>query len=97
MRALSTITLVSMIMGISLPCVAQPLNLPPASAPKVEQVKHTANGVTRRSGPAKYRKRTHAIRRHSDDLCNIVNGWRAFPLRGSYGYFNTNRVPCCRC
>jgi len=95
MRILLTLTLVSSIGSIALPAVAQPLNLP-ASAPKVEPVKHTANGV-RRSGPAKRGTRRYAIRRHPDDLCSIVNGWRAFPLRGRYGYFDTDRVPCCRC
>jgi hypothetical protein len=79
MRILLTLTLVSSIGSIALPAVAQPLNLPPASAPKVEAVKHTANGV-RRSGPAKRGTRRYAIRRHPDDLCSIVNGWRAFPL-----------------
>jgi hypothetical protein len=97
MRTLLTLTLVSMIGSIALPAVAQPLNLPPASGPKVEPVKHTANGEARRSGPAKRSMRKDAIRRHADDLCSIVNGWRAFPLRGPYGYFNTHRMPCCRC
>ena len=96
MRILLTLTLVSSIGSTALPAAAQPLNLPPGSAPKVEAVKHTANGV-RRSGPAKRGTRRYAIRRHPDDLCSIVNGWRAFPLRGHYGYFDTHRVPCCRC
>ena len=90
MRTLLTLTLGSM---IALPAAAHPLNLPLASAPKAEPVKHSVNGV-RRSGAA---KRKYAIRRHPDDLCSIVNGWRAFPLRSRYGFFDTHRVPCCRC
>jgi len=90
MRTLLTLTLGSM---IALPAAAHPLNLPLASAPKAEPVKHSVNGA-RRSGRG---VRRYAIRRHPDDLCSIVNGWRAFPLRGHYGYFDTHRVPCCRC
>lgn len=29
-----------------------------------------------------------------DDICGIVNGWRAFPLRDARGYFDTRRVRC---
>jgi hypothetical protein len=97
MRTLLTLSLVSMIGSIALQAVAHPLNLPPASAPKAEPVKHTANGVARRSGPAKRSMRKYAIRHHADDLCSIMNGSRAFPLRRPYGFFDTRRVPCCRC
>ena len=93
MRTLLTLALSSMIGSIALPAAAHPLNVPPASASKAEPVKHTVNGV-RRSGAA---KRKYAIRRHPDDLCSIVNGWRAFPLRSRHGFFDTHRVPCCRC
>ena len=96
MRTLLTLSLACMIGSIALPAVAQPLN-PPASAPKVESVTHTANGAGRRSARAKYRARRYVIRHHPEDLCRIVNGWRAFPLRGHYGYFNTGPKPCCRC
>ena len=93
MRTLLTLTLVSMIGSIAPPAAAHPLNLPPVSAPKIEPVKHTVNGV-RRSGRG---VRKYAVRRHPDDLCSLVNGWRAFPLRGPYGFFDTRQVPCCRC
>ena len=97
MRTLLMLTFVSMIgSSIALPAVGQPY-LSLTSAPKVEPIKHAANGVVRRRGQATYRKRGYAIRHHPDDLCRIVNGWRAFPLRGHYGYFNTNPKPCCRC
>jgi hypothetical protein len=91
MRTLLTLTLVSMIGSTAPPAAAHPLTLPPAS--KMEPVKHTVNGV-RQSGRS---VRKYAIRRHPDDLCSIVNGWRAFPLRSRYGFFDTHRVPCCRC
>src|SRR4051812_28537457 len=97
MRTLLTLTLASMMGSIALPAMAQPLYLPPASVPKAEPVRHTANGVARRSAPAKRSMRKYATRRHPDDLCSLVNGWRAFPLRGPYGYFDTHRVPCCCC
>jgi hypothetical protein len=90
MRTLLTLALSSMIGSIALPAAA---NLPLASAPKAEPVKHSVNGA-RRSGRG---VRRYAIRRHPDDLCSIVNGWRAFPLRSRYGFFDTHRVPCCRC
>ena len=93
MRTLLTLALSSMIGSIAHPAAAHPLNLPLASAPKAEPVMHTVNGA-RRSGRD---VRKYAIRRHPDDLCSIVNGWRAFPLRSRYGFFDTHRVPCCRC
>ena len=96
MRTLLTLSLVFMIGSIALPAVAQPLN-PPASAPKMEPVRYAANGAGRRSARAKYRARRYVIRHHPEDLCRIVNGWRAFPLRGPYGYINTDPKPCCRC
>jgi len=90
MRTLLTLALSSMIGSIALPAAA---HLPLASAPKVEPVKHAVNGA-RRNGRG---VRKYAIRRHPDDLCSIVNGWRAFPLHSRYGFFDTHRVPCCRC
>ena len=94
MRTLATLSLVFMIGSIAHPGLAQPLN-PSASAPKVESVTFTANGVVRRG--ARARARRYVVRHHPEDLCRIVNGWRAFPLRGPYGYFNTGPKPCCRC
>ena len=94
MRPLLMHSLVFMIGSIALPAVAQPLN-PPASAPKVELVTFTANGAVRRS--ARARAKRYVVRHHPEDLCRIVNGWRAFPLRGPYGFFNTYPKPCCRC
>ena len=96
MRTLLMLSIVFMIGSIAFPAVAQPLN-PPASAPKVELVTYTANGARRRSARAKYRARGYVIRHHPEDLCRIVNGWRAFPLRGPYGFINTDPKPCCRC
>jgi len=97
MRTLFTLGLVSMMGSIALPAAGQPLYLMPASAPKAEAIKHAANGVVRQRGAVKRWKRRYVIRHHAEDLCSIVNGWRAFPLRGAYGYFNTDPKPCCRC
>jgi hypothetical protein len=97
MRTLFTLCLVSMIGSIALPAAGQALYLLPASAPKAEPIKHAANGAVRQRGAAKRWKRGYVIRHRAEDLCSIVNGWRAFPLRGSYGYFNTDPKPCCRC
>jgi hypothetical protein len=94
MRTLVMLSLAFMIGSIALPAIAQPLN-PPASAPKVESVTYAANGAVRRS--ARARARRYVIRHHPEDLCRIVNGWRAFPLRGAYGFTNTDPKPCCRC
>ena len=88
--------LVALVATIAMPVAVQALNLPPASAPGVEPLRYTANGAVRRSKPAKHRRK-YAVRRCEDDICSIVNGWRAFPLRGAYGYFDTGRVPCYRC
>ena len=96
MRTLLMLSIVFMIGSIALPAVTQPLN-PPASAPKVESVTYTANGAGRRCARAKYRARGYVFRHHPEDLCRIVNGWRAFPLRGPYRFINTDPKPCCRC
>jgi hypothetical protein len=97
MRTLFALSLASMIGGVALPAAGQPLHLPPASAPEAEAIKHRASGVVRQRGAVNRWKRRYAIRHHAEDLCSIVNGWRAFPLRGAYGYFNTDPKPCCRC
>ena len=94
MPSLLRLILVVIVAAVAMPAAVQALNLPPA--PGVEPVRYTANGAVRRSKPAKHR-RTYAVRRCGDDICSIVNGWRAFPLRGAYGYFNTGRVPCYSC
>jgi hypothetical protein len=93
MRTFLTLTLVSMI-GIA------PQPWPSRSTfrrhrhRRWSQQAHTANGG---NGWSRQAKHESTIRRHADDLCSLVNGWRAFPIRGRYGFFDTHRVPCCRC
>ena len=96
MRRLCTLAFIAIIAAIATPASVQALTLPPTSQPGAETLVHTANGAARRGKSYKHR-RTYAGRRHADDICSIVNSWRAFPLRGAYGYFDTGRVPCCRC
>jgi hypothetical protein len=95
MRSLLRLILVAIVAAIAMPTAVQALTLPPASAPGVESLRYTANGAVRRSKSAKHRRKY--ARRCGDDICSIVNGWRAFPLRGAYGYFDTGRVPCYSC
>jgi hypothetical protein len=96
MRSLCRVAVIAIVAAIAGPAAVQALTLPPASQPGIEALRHTANGKVRRGKAYKHR-RTYAARRHADDICSIVNGWRAFPLRGAHGYFDTGRVPCCRC
>jgi hypothetical protein len=86
--------LVAIVAAVAMPAAVQALNLPPA--PGAEPLRYTANGAVRRSKAAKHRRK-YAVRRCGDDICSIVNGWRAFPLRGAYGYFDTGRVRCYSC
>jgi hypothetical protein len=96
MRRLCTLALVSIVAAIAVPASVQALTLPPASPPGIEMLRHAANGKPRLRKTYRHRN-GYAFRRHRDDICSIVNGWRAFPLRGAHGYFDTGRVPCCRC
>ena len=96
MPSLLRLALVGVVAAVAMPAAVQALNLPPVSAVGVESLRYTTNGAVRRSKAAKHRRK-YAVRRCEDDICSIVNGWRAFPLRGAYGYFNTGRVPCYSC
>ena len=83
--------------AITIPAVAQQATPPPAPVQKAEPTKPVAKVVKKSQGArTKRRKARHAARSDRDDLCSIVNGWRAFPVRGHHGYFNTDRVCCCR-
>jgi hypothetical protein len=96
MPSLLRLILVAIVAAIAMPAAVQALSPPPVSAPGVESLRYTTNGAVRRSKAAKHRRK-YAVRRCGDDICSIVNGWRAFPLRGAYGYFDTGRVPCYSC
>jgi hypothetical protein len=95
MPSLLRLVLVAIVAAVAMPAAVQAVSLSPVSAPGVESLRSTTNGAVRRSKPAKHRRKY--ARRCGDDICSIVNGWRAFPLRGAYGYFDTGRVPCYSC
>jgi hypothetical protein len=90
MRFIACIVLAAMMAATALPAVGQQPAEPPPAAP--EPSHKAAKAV-----PARHKAhRRHHARRAADDLCSIVNGWRAFPNRDPRGYFYTGRVCCCR-
>jgi hypothetical protein len=89
MRLIACIVLAAVMAATALPAVGQQPAEPPPPAPEpshkaAKAVRHTAHA------------RRHHAHRGADDLCSIVNGWRAFPNHDPRGYFYTGRVCCCR-
>ena len=83
--------------AITIPAVAQQATPPPAPVQKAEPTKPVAKVEKKSQGArTKRRKARHAAKSHGDDICSIVNGWRAFPVRDPSGYFNTEPLRCYR-
>jgi hypothetical protein len=75
----------------------QPDQAPVTTPPEAGSKPPETGGKPAGAAPVKHvvHRRHHPHRGH-DDICSIVNGWRAFPNHDPRGYFYTGRLCCCR-